>query len=269
MAVMSYAERRFGPATVHALCDGVGPFFRPRREAFPQASPAHWAEADRLDPAAAGPDGQWILHFHCYAVRFDDGTTVLVDAGIGPADAPSAFWAPVPGHLPEQLARAGITPDEVGIVLITHLHTDHVGWAATARQPYFRNARYVLQRDDAAAAEKAKTPVLDAIVRPLRDAGQLDLLDGRAPIVPGLTAVPTPGHTPGHQCALLTAGDRTLAITGDLVLHAVHLVDPAIGYEIDDDQERARRSRIGMLDSLPDGTTLATAHLTEPFHLKR
>jgi len=99
---MSFGWREFPGGTVYALCDGAGPFFRTRDEAFPDAPAQAWAAADRYDPAAAGVAGQWILHFHCSAIRFTDGRTVLVDAGIGPADAPSKAWAPVPGRLPEQ-----------------------------------------------------------------------------------------------------------------------------------------------------------------------
>lgn len=118
---MSFGWRRFPGGTVYALCDGTGPFFRDRNEAFPDASAQTWAAADRYDPAAVDEAGQWILHFHCYAIRFEDGRTVLVDAGIGPADAPSKAWAPVPGRLPKQLARAEIDPAAVDTVVLTHL----------------------------------------------------------------------------------------------------------------------------------------------------
>jgi glyoxylase-like metal-dependent hydrolase (beta-lactamase superfamily II) len=261
---MSYGLREFGGVSVHALCDGAGPFFQPRRDAFPQATQAQWEAADRLDPAAAGPDGTWLLHFHCYAIRWPGGRVVLVDAGIGPADAPAATWAPVPGHLPDQLARAGVSPDEVDLVILTHLHTDHVGWAATGRRPYFRNARYAVQRAELDAPRHVAAATLDGIVAPLRDSGQLDLLDGDRVLAPGLRVVATPGHTPGHQCVLLDGGGRTLALTGDLVLHAVHLVDAAVGYRFDEDQDRARAARSALLAQAP--AVLATAHLTEPFH---
>ena len=61
---MSFAKRELPGATVYALCDGVGPFFRPREEAFPGASPETWAAADRLDPLAVDLRGRWMLHFH-------------------------------------------------------------------------------------------------------------------------------------------------------------------------------------------------------------
>src|SRR3569833_1409499 len=91
---MSFGWREFPGGTVYALCDGAGPVFRSRDEAFPDATAQTWAAAGSYRWAAAGEGGQWILHFHCYAIRFDDGRTVLVAAGIGPADAPRKAWAP-------------------------------------------------------------------------------------------------------------------------------------------------------------------------------
>lgn len=260
---MSFAQREFPGATVYALCDGVGPFFRPREEAFPGTSAGTWAAADRLDPLAVDAQGRWMLHFHCYAIRFAAGPTVLVDAGIGPAHAPAKSWAPVPGQLPEQLALAGIEPSSVDIVVLTHLHTDHVGWAVG---DFFPNARHVLQQAEADAVATVNPGLAGTLVEPLRAAGRLQLVDGRAPIGPGLEVLPTPGHTPGHQIALLATPGGALAVTGDLYLHALHLIDPAQEYLFDSDPVQARRSRQELLETLGPDATLATSHPTEPFH---
>ncbi|MDQ7903246.1 MBL fold metallo-hydrolase [Phytohabitans sp. ZYX-F-186] len=252
--------RTLGPATVVALHDGEGTFFQPREEAFAQVSPELWARADERDRGAVTADGQWLLRFRCFAIRHGDRVT-LVDTGIGPADSLAASWAPVPGRLPAELAAAGIDPAEVDTVVLSHLHTDHIGWAVV-QTPYFPNATYLLQRADAAALGR---PELDErLFAPLTQTGQLRLVDGDVPISAGVTAIATPGHTPGHQSVLVEYGERQLLVTGDLLVHVVQLVAPETPYAHEMDPETARDSRTKLLKA---GITLATPHLSEPFVL--
>ncbi|BCB86876.1 MBL fold metallo-hydrolase [Phytohabitans suffuscus] len=211
-----------GPLTVVALHDGEGTFFQPRQEAFPQVNRELWARADERDPGAVTADSQWLLRFRCFAVRHGDRVT-LVDTGIGPADSLAASWAPVPGRLPEELAAAGIDPAGVDTVVLSHLHTDHIGWAVVGT-PYFPNATYLLQRADAEAFDRPE--LRDRLIRPLTESGQLRLIEGDVPIAAGVTAIATPGHTPGHQSVLVEYGSRQTLITGDLLVHMVQLVAP-------------------------------------------
>ncbi|WP_232805742.1 MBL fold metallo-hydrolase [Glycomyces xiaoerkulensis] len=257
------------PACVIALADAEGPFFSERGDAFPTATPEQWRAADTFDPGAVTDRGRWWLQFRAFAIRTGE-RVILVDAGIGPADSPAAAWAPVPGRLPERLAAAGIDRGEVDTVVLTHLHTDHVGWAVVSDEdslrPYFPDARYVLQRTELEAIEELNPSLRESLIEPLQAEDRLELTDGGRDLAAGVRAIHTPGHTPGHQSVLAETDSGTTAVTGDVLVHAIQLLHPELPYTQESDPEAARRTRIELLDSLAraDGT-LATPHLTGPF----
>jgi glyoxylase-like metal-dependent hydrolase (beta-lactamase superfamily II) len=264
------ATRSVGSLEVVALLDASGPFTltRDRQAAFPDATPADWDAAERLDPGAFGPDGAWILDFRCFAIRDRDGRTTLVDTGIGPVGSP-ARWAPLPGRLPDALQEAGIAPDDVDTVVLTHLHEDHFGWSVDPTgAPTFAAATYVIQHTEVAAV--AGGPVEELIVAPLRRTGQLREIDGHARLTDRrgdhVTVVPTPGHTVGHQSVLVEGHGDQVVVTGDVLVHAVQLVDPDVGYVFEDDAAIAAASRRRLLArARHQRALLATAHLTQPF----
>jgi glyoxylase-like metal-dependent hydrolase (beta-lactamase superfamily II) len=235
-------------------------------ESFPGASPETRRRAATLDPGSGTSDGRWLVHYRCFAVRLPDGTILLIDAGVGPAQAPAASWAPVPGELPLLLRDAGIDAAGVGAVVITHLHTDHVGWAIVDGRPYFPNARYVLQRAEAAAVESVSPQLAQAVLEPLETAGRLELIEGRARLGNGVTAVHTPGHTPGHQSVVIASGGHGVILTGDVLVHAVQLADPDVSYAHEFNSTVARQTRRRLLAAATvRGAVLGTAHLGVAF----
>ncbi|MGH7902530.1 MAG: MBL fold metallo-hydrolase [Candidatus Dormibacteraceae bacterium] len=139
-----------------------------------------------------------------------------------------------PDGLLASLARLGIRPDEVDVVLTTHLHWDHAG-GLTRQAPggavelTFPRAKHFIQRaewDYALAPDVRSDPafIRDDFV-PVADAGLVEFLDGDAEVLPGVEMRATGGHTPGHQVAIFRPGEGDLAcvVTGDLVPMAPHL----------------------------------------------
>ena len=130
---------------------------------------------------------------------------------------------PYPGLLLKDMADNGVRPDEVDMVVVTHLHRDHVGWNLVwdddVFRPTFRNARYWIPRADwDTFAPRARTRALSYIrdqVLPLEGLGILELMDGEQPLTSELTALPTPGHTPGHTSVLIASDGEWGVVFGD------------------------------------------------------
>ncbi|MGE0863865.1 MAG: methylmalonyl-CoA epimerase [Vicinamibacterales bacterium] len=171
--------------------------------------------------------------------------TLLIDAGCGDKmDAKSAdiYALDRSYHLDHSLAEAGLTADDIDIVLASHLHFDHVGgFTALAKDgtlvPRFPKARYVAHRaewDDATHPhERNRASYLQENFLPLKDAGVLTLVDDGAEIMPGVTFRRSGGHTPNHQVVMIRSGGRTAVFTADMYPTTVHLPDPwLMGYDL-------------------------------------
>lgn len=217
---------------------------------FPDASRDE-LEAQRVQwPETFRGDDLW-LSFRAFLLRGE--TTVVVDAGLGPP--PNGLVDDVETKLPQELERAGVEPDDVELVVFTHLHVDHVGWA-----PLFASARAVVPAADWAFFARPETRAKFAS---FEERGALELVEGVNAVAPGIELFPTPGHTPGHMS--VRAGDTLLI--GDVVVTPVHLTNPTLTFAPGDhDGARAAATRRATLSQLADdGTRVASPHLPGTF----
>ncbi|ACZ90259.1 MBL fold metallo-hydrolase [Streptosporangium roseum] len=244
---------RAGAAEIVALRDGEHPLNREWH--FPDVPAEAWEGQDERP-----------LNFGGYLV-LTDGKTVLVDTGWGPYLGPPGGLA-APAGLLSELASAGVTPDDVDLVVFTHLHPDHVGWNLVLEEPVrprFGNARYLVPRADwehYRALEQMHPNIVQQAL-PLEDLGVLELIDDGHRVTPSLRAVALPGHTPGHTGYLL--GDRDAFLLGDLAHHPVVLDETGWVQRFDLDPELAVATRELTLARVEEDRTLVgLGHFPHP-----
>ena len=148
-----------------------------------------------------------------------------------------------PDRLQAGIRAAGFQPEDVTVVVNTHLHFDHAGGntfrdADGAVRVAFPRARQHVQRGEWAYAhatnERTRASYLSDDFDPVHAAGVLHLLDGEVEVVPGIEVLRTPGHTPHHQSVLVHAGGETACFLGDVVPTMAHLPLPWImGYDVE------------------------------------
>jgi len=201
-----------------------------------------------------------------------DGRTILVDTGMGPkpADAPETPW----GKLMDEFSTHGLRPDDIDMVVLTHLHRDHVGWNLSSAngkyEPTFPNARYWMSTKDweachQAEVQEARFPNAPTCVWPLEQLGLIEFMNGEHILTRDLTAIPTPGHTPGHMSIMVTSQGERALILGDVVHNPaqVHETDWVSRADMDPDQTRVtRRTLMEKLEQ--EGITAASGHFPAP-----
>jgi glyoxylase-like metal-dependent hydrolase (beta-lactamase superfamily II) len=246
----------------------------------------------RVDPRMAYPRGHEAIHADELAVTDEDGMLLLsvggvlitngehrtfIDLGIGdrtislPGGSREQRDTHIRGgDLLNNLARLGLGPDDIDTVLITHLHADHVGWVTRERdgQRTFGRATYWVSDQEwdfwnqPANAGKPTGPRGQEL-QVIADARHT-LTDGASP-APGITAVATPGHTPGHFSFHISGTARRAFVIGDAAHCPAELLRPDLSWAGDLDPGVAiqiRRRLAGLLPA-PD-TVLVGPHFPDP-----
>ncbi len=231
---------KFGELEIHLVSDGVvrsdagGTFGLVPRPLY----------APYLQPA---PDNTVPMTLTCALIR-SEGKTILVDTGLGEKLSPQAqaLWSleRPGGGLLESLARLGVAPEDVDLVINTHLHADHCGGntlrAGDQIVATFPRATYLVQRIEWAEAShpdpRTRSTYLPENFSPLMQQGKLKLLHGDTQVTAHVRCVVTPGHTRAHQAVLLSSGDWRGLWVADMASYAIHM---------------ARRAWVTAFDVLP------------------
>jgi glyoxylase-like metal-dependent hydrolase (beta-lactamase superfamily II) len=157
---------------------------------------------------------------------------VLIETGIGPKldDRMRRVFEPQE-KLMSSFERVGIAPDEIDIVINTHLHFDHCGWNTVREngnvRATFPRARYYVQEGELRHArlqlERDRVSYLTDNYDPLVESGQMQLLRGRSEIVPGISVEVFPGHTEHMQAVIIQSSGETACYISDLIPDTAHL----------------------------------------------
>ena len=185
------------------------------------------------------------LGLNCLLLQ-SEGKTILIETGVG--DKARESWQASPleeGNLLSDLAAHGFQPEDVDIVINTHLHADHCGWntrylpirqaglsAGQADQdrklvPTFPRARYLIQRGEWEAArhpnERTRATYLAENLTPVEESGHLELIEGETRVTSEVVVIPSPGHTEHHASVVITSGGEVALYVGDIAQHRAQL----------------------------------------------
>lgn len=229
----AFQRFRLGGFEVTSLLAGSGVMEKPFETFAMNAS-----EAERAKAAADAFIPVEMLRSFMIPVLVNTGRElVLFDTGVAPQGITAA------------LAAAGITPDQIDIVVITHMHGDHIGGLTGEGGPTFPNARYVTGDAEFAHWAAAENEGFEKHIRPLE--AKFTRIGEGAEVLPGITAMLATGHTQGHMIYHLESEGQRLMLTADLTNHfAFSLPNPdwEVRYDLDKAQAAASRRRVlGMI----------------------
>ena len=267
---------RIGDVTIHRIVEQEVPFV-PIRQFLPGLTEEQLAEnRGWLAPGGFDPASESIvLCFQSYVVRTPTHT-ILVDSCIG-NDKPRPGRPTWDGKSDETwmrgLASHGLSPEDIDVVMCTHLHADHVGWNTRLQDgrwvPTFPKARYLFSEKELAywRGRHAQTPIpaIEDSVLPIVAAKRADLVTSDHAVGDHVRLMPTPGHTPDHFSVLVGKRGDDAVLTGDAIHSPLQARYPELSMFSDFDKAQAARTRRAFLERFCDTRTLCcTAHFPSP-----
>ena len=245
------------------------------------------AEADeirllsrKLGPSHIDPDDlALLLSFHAFIIKTSK-LTILLDTCIGNHKVRSEWpaWNNRNGPFLENLDKQGLVPEDIDLVMCTHLHADHIGWNTRLVNgqwvPTFPNAQYLFSKREYKFWKeyygKNNDPVLynshvDSIL-PVVESGQAVLIDCPYEAATGIHLQPAYGHTPGNMILEVGEGTKIHAVLcGDVMHHPVQLSHPEWSTIFCEDPAMSREARLCLLRRFANtGTFLLPAHFQSP-----
>lgn len=254
----------------------------PRAFLFPDLTHDDAARnADWIGPRLLHPETLAVgMAFQAYLIRVR-GQNILVDTCNGNhKPRPHAPWQDDMRSLNflTSLADLGLRPEDIHIVLCTHLHTDHVGWNTRLVDgrwvPTFPNARYVMNKAEydyfaaLVGTEGTRYAHIEDSVLPVVDAGQAEMVSDTAEVFKEIGEEvflsPSPGHSPGHVCIHAKAKGAEAVVSGDAIHHPIQLDMPDMVMRADYDPTMAARSRRAVMEHCAgSGALLCAGHIPD------
>jgi len=267
-----------GDVVITRVEETHGPIMAPG-DFFPGSPNAVWeANKEMLSPDHLDPETNLIAVATQTWVLQSEGKTILIDTGVG--NGKERPYVPQWGHLNTDflgnLERAGFKPEDVDVVVNTHLHVDHVGWntylEGNAWVPTFPNAVYLMAKADFdfwnpvnetnPRFGRGNQNVFEDSVLPVHQAGQTILWEERYSIDGTLTLELAPGHTPGSSVLKLVSGSDRALFAGDLLHTPLQIVNPDMHSCFCEDIPAANATRRRLLGWAADANALVLpAHL--------
>jgi glyoxylase-like metal-dependent hydrolase (beta-lactamase superfamily II) len=271
---------KIGAATAARIEETYEPNFEAKKF-FPDWSEhvaqehAAWLAPEHYDAAS----GFLKLSVHSWLLTVG-GKRILIDACVGnhKPRAKRPMWNMLDTPYLERLAKAGAKPEQIDMVMCTHLHVDHIGWNTKLENgrwvPTFPNARYVWSKEDfehylALDRDPEKGPAnlgsfRDSIL-PVVEAGLAQMVSGATPLDESLSVEPAPGHTPGTLAIKFESRGEKAIFCGDILHHALQVYHPEWNSMACLDATNARASRRKTLEHCAGGALLMPAHFGAPF----
>ena len=247
---------------------------------LPQATREVIKEIDWLTPHFADAEGRLIMSIHALVVETPT-RRMIVDTCIG-NDKQRNFpnWTNLQLPFLEDLKSSGYDRHDIDTVMCTHLHVDHVGWNTMLVDgewiPTFPNARYLMGRKeyeywDSVPADDLNAGVMGDSVRPVVDAGLVDLVDLDHRVCDEVYFEPTLGHTPGHVSVHIESEGQHALITGDCIHHPCQIEHLEWASDADYDPQASTATRHALMEKYADEDVLIIGtHFATPTagHLK-